>query len=192
MLEQLCDTVANGGLGLIPNQQVAVMMDGRPMPSMGRYFVSIHDGDRTNNWLMSDKSYYTLNVTISALAQQPFDRLGPDLIDMQNGLDDYGDSIWQCIFSNQWDAQYISGHIGIMARANAQLAGWPNNYQWVEALYPQNIGPATPRPESWFLASSQRVQSKAGANKSAPYAGLSLTIRFAGAVRITNQADDPG
>ena len=218
MLQFLSAAPADGGLGLVVNRDVAIMPDGKPQPNGNRFFASIHDGPRNNQWLMSDKSYFDLNVTLSALAQQPFDRVGAKLINLTNGLNDRAEVIWNAVFSHQWTGQYagspqptyvtsgdeyvtsgdeyvttplgLGEQYGVMTLADENLLDWPNNYQFVEALYPAAMEVASPQGPEWFQATDQGA-SKQTAQGGQRYAGFKITITFRGAVRLTNQADSP-
>lgn len=188
MLDQLRDTVANGGLA-IASSDSGIMADGRPAPMSGRRFYAIHQGNRSNNWLLGDESAFDLMVTISERANEPFDRLGPNNIDMIDGLDDAAEDLWTNIFAHQWTGQY-SATPGIMSRANTYLADWNATYGWTEALYPAVMGPPTPVQGAWFMASGLTAHKVGQAwSQVAPYEGMTVQIRFAGAKRLMNNAD---
>lgn len=187
MLTYVTQPQASGGLGLTNLLNCGIMLNGKPMPNGARFFWAIHQGPRNNQWLIGDKSYFTLYVTISALAQVPFDRMGPGCIDAYNGLDDMAENLWTGVFQHQWTGQY-SGELGVMTQADQDLDNWPSTYRWVEALFPSYAEPAVEVGVEWFNASSAG-HSKRPADGQPQYYGFKLQTTFQGAVRMMNNAD---
>ncbi len=188
MLDQLRDTVAHGGLA-ISRDDSAIMADGRPAPMSGKYFYAVHQGSRTNNWLGGDESTFSALVTITARANEPFDRIGPELVDLIDGLDDKADAVWTCFFAHQWTGQ-IPGTIGVMTRANTYLENWGATYGWTEALYPSVMSDPTPVQAEWLIATGREPHKVGTAwSKTGAFAGVIVEIRFVGANRLMNNAD---
>lgn len=189
--DQLRDTVLNGGLA-IPASDCDVMGDGRPAPNCGKWFYAVHQGSRSNQWLLGDESTFGVNVTISGRANEPFDRIGTNLVDLLNGLDDKADAVWTCIFAHQWTGQ-IPGTVGVMTRANTILSAPESSYGWTEALYPTSMTEPQPVTPDWFSASeAQQHKKQAAWGEKMPFVGLRITINFMGAKRLMNNADATG
>lgn len=185
-------TYAGGyGLGLTKTRDCDVTFDGRPHPGCGKLFFAVHHGRRQNNLLTGDESSFGVNVTISARANEPFDRIGTHLIDWADGVMAWANRVWSCIFANQWG----SSPLGVMNLANTYLPGWSTSdtYGWTEALYPVLINEAQPVRADWFSASEEQPQNRARIPSSGtmPYAGLAVTVQFVGAKRL-QRLDDLG
>jgi hypothetical protein len=183
--DHLRQSVVDGGLA-IPAHSCDVMFDGRPPANCGKWFYAIYQGPRSNRWLSGDQSEFGVNITITARANEPFDRIGTALVDWATGLDDRADAVWQNIFSHQW----TGATTGIMNRANTLLTGWPDTYGFTEALYPTNMSNAQPVREDWFSATDRQQHKLGGSwNDRMPFCGLTITIQLMGAVRLQNNSD---
>lgn len=187
--DRLRMTTAQGGLALT-SAQCEVMFDGRPAPSCGDLFFAVHQGRVTNRPLDQggDASTFGTFVTITSRTKVPFDRVGTDQLDVANGLDDWAEKVWFCIYKNQWDGDGNEEQLGVMNAADATLGA--NVYHWTEALYPTDISLAEPVRADWFSATEQSW-AKGGANQQnvAPFVGLKIVVTFQGAVRMQELTD---
>lgn len=180
------------GLG-IASSDCDVTFDGRPNPDCGKLFFAVHHGRRTNQLLTGDESMFSVSVTISGRANEPFDRIGPNLLDWANGVMAWGDRVWACLFGNQWGVEATPG---VMYRANRYLP--PSSYPWTEALYPTSMSEAQPVRPDWFSATEDQGQPSRGRGSiqpqrgnTVPFVGLTIRIELTGAKRI-QRLDDIG
>ena len=187
--DQLRATVLNGGLALEVDE-CEVMADGKPPPGCGIKFAAVHQGPRRNRLLTGDESEFGCMVTLSWKTSAPFDRIGTAEIEVADGLDDFADSVWHCIFARQWGVDPT----GVMNKADDYLlsAALPGSsyYQWVEALYPQDMGLPTPVREEWFNATRTGHQTRGSQYaETMQFCGFSVAITFGGAKRIQRLGD---
>ena len=177
--------LASNGLNLATSMCEA-MLDGRPAPLAGKWFYAVHQGPRSNNLLTGDASTFGVQVTITGRANEPFDRLGTDHVELVSGLDDRADAVWNAVFRNQWGVTPP----GVMNIANTYLPA--SSYPWVEALYPTGMTVAEPVRADWFSSSDElqgRGKGNAYAGASLPFVGLKIVVSFGGAVRAQNLND---
>lgn len=153
----------------------------------GKYFHSVFATARTNDWKSGDASMYGVTISVTARAEEPFDRIGTSLIDLANGLDDRAERIWTACFANQW-SQMISGNVGVMSLANAYLDASGANYHWTEAAYPVMMTAPRPVRDDWFSA-SDRGYSKRERGETMPFVGVVVDVQFQAAARFMNNAD---
>lgn len=176
-----------GGLA-IATTDCDVMADGRPRPDCGDWFYAIHGGLRANQLQTGDESYFTLYCTISARTEQPFDRVGPNILQVADGLDDRADDVWNAIFRYQWTPL-----TGPMTLANRFMYpdSVPSTYLFVQSLYPVSCSNPEPVVESWFNATSQQQHRSGQSNtgEPAPFVGFKTVLTFQGAV-IMQELDD--
>lgn len=169
------------GLGLTA-AQCEVMFDGRPMPNAGDLFFAVHHNRRQNQSLTGDSSNFAVDVTISMRCVRPFDRVGPEQIDVSDGLEAWADRVTACVWANQWG----TSPLGIMNRANNYLPS--GSYPWVEALYPTGNPQPQPQQEAWFnAANDQTSQRRQGGTM--PFVGMSIVVSLVGAVRYQRPGD---
>lgn len=190
-------TVSYAGYGLgLANENCDVTFDGRPNPNCGKIFVAVHHGRRNNQLLTGDESMFGVDVTISARANEPFDRIGPNLVDWAYGVMAWGDKVWAVIFGNQWG----NSPLGIMNRANQYLIpasgdSIPDDaYGWTEALYPTGMSQAEAVRADWFSATEDQQmqgQNRSYRGNTMPFVGLKVVVTCTGAKRI-QRLDDIG
>lgn len=191
--DQLRAAVVYGGLALDVSE-CEVMADGKPPPGCGIKFAAVHQGPRRNRLLTGDESEFGCMVTLSWKTSAPFDRIGTAEIEVVDGLDDFADSVWNCIFAHQWGVdptgvmnkadQYLA------ARTSDPLADPPDYYQWVEALYPQDMTVPQPVREEWFNATRTGHQTRGSQYaETMQFCGFSVAITFGGAKRIQRLED---
>lgn len=173
---------AGYGLGLTA-AQCAVTFNGKPNPDCGPLFFAVHHGARNNQSLNADLSYYSVEVTISARANQSFDRIGPNLVDWANGVMAWADRVFACVFANQWGVDPI----GIMNRADEYLP--PGSHRWKEALYPLSETQASMVRAEWFSATEEQQTKQQNRGGAMPFVGLSVDVSLVGAMRPQNLTD---
>lgn len=177
---------SGGGLG-IPATDCDVMADGRPRADCGDWFYAVHGGQRTNQLQTGDESYFTLYCTISAKTSMAFDRVGPNVLQVADGLDDRADAVWNGIFRYQW------APLGVMTLANQFMEpdSVPDTYLFVQSLYPVSCSNPEPVVESWFNATTQQQHRSGQSNTGdpAPFIGFKTVLTFQGAV-VLQELDD--
>ena len=139
---------------LVKNSLCEVMFDGRPSPRFGTVggrgscFYAVHQGPRSNELSDPDDQtfcldYHVIYVTLSMwCGPVPFDRIGTDLIDLQNtGFDPKMDALRAMV---QKYGQTIR------AAANTILGSLVHPI--TQPLVPSTDEPATAVDASWFGA----------------------------------------
>ena len=191
MLDQLRAATADGGLA-IPTDQSGLTSDGRPYPSSGKWFYGVWHGPRTNRSMMYDESSFSLMVTVTAKVDVPFDRIGPNLLELTDGLEDRAEAVWTNFFAHQWTGQYTAT-AGLMQRAAAYLLSAGSTYGFVEAPYPSQMTAPIPVRADWFSATDNAPnKSSPGVrwdSANMPFSGFKIDITFSGALRMMNNAD---
>lgn len=168
--DQLRLPVLSGGLNF-SQYQCEVGLDGKPNTLGGQWYVAVHGGRENNSHLTCMEDDFTCYVTLSMQCSVPFDRIGPDQLELlATGFDPRMDAIRACIMKNQW---------AIMALANTTLGASVNGF--IEALF---VGPQeepSAQGDSWFSTAPQQKKTMAGV---LPFVGFKATLTLPGAKRI--------
>lgn len=156
------------------DRECDVTFDGQPPPRAGKVFVAIHRGGRRSTARDSIDELYELIVTITLRVNEPYDRLGTDLLEKAaQGMDDRGDAL----------RAFLHMNYDVMNRANTLLItaanitkppqGSPNVYGFSEPL--GFVSDDIPRlvAGNWFHAASEAVE-----------VGIVQNLTFGGARRL--------
>lgn len=157
------------GLGYA-DRECDLAFDGHPAPRCGKVFLAVHRGGRRNNARDSIDELYDLIVTITIRVNEPYDRLGTDLIEKAaQGLDDRADAV----------RAFIHMNYDIMNRANTELMRLAKNtstqnvYGFAEPLGFQSDDKPDIKAGEWFHAQAGPVE-----------VGIVQNLTFGGARRL--------
>lgn len=146
--------------------QCLVMLDGRPPPACGQFFVAVHGGGSQNQARNCLDEIFSLTVTVTVrLPKAPFDRMGSDLVNLAaTGLHARCDDVRRALHMNY----------GVIDLANATIlaAAATDVYGFTQALEYQGGDAPGVVPGAWFHA------------KDEPLAGAVRNLRFGNARRI--------
>lgn len=144
-------------------------MDGRPPPSCGQVFVSVHSGRRTSSSRECLEEEYSISVTVTMRVGPGWDRFTQEMIDKATtGLEQRADNIRVCVHRDCMDNR-------IRVAANALITGDSNEFaeplMFEDDEPPREVGP------DWFHAEGVGT------------AGLVMQLNFGKAKRIQNLDD---
>ncbi len=119
-----------------------ITLDGKPMPSSGEFFISVHDGGTSNgdcNFEVLDMISAIQITTTLRCARIPSDKIDSIItVDLQNGIIPIS---WRL-------AKYIHMNYEIMIAANKLIGEAENGY--VEPLRFSSISPPRYESANWF------------------------------------------
>ncbi len=164
------------GLGLPTTKPLLceVMFDGEPPPGCGKTFYSVHRGPRDNSCRHSLDETYAANVTITMRVNEPYDRIGTDLMEKAaTGMDLQADKVRSLIHMNYTLMNAANAYIlsDYVAAGGAGVI-----YGFSEPLYFQGDGEPRIVGPDWFKADVTE-------STQAPI-GIAQTLRFGGARRL--------
>lgn len=161
--DHLKKSVASGGLALT-YKECDITLTGMPHPRAGKRFVAIHRGAVQNTQDDSEYETYDINVTISFRINEPLDRVG-DMMELQDGpaFSVFVDSVRACLV-NYRDTIRTDANTIITASYN----GFTEPFR-----FRSTDGDVQARNGSWWQADPGHE-----------FAGVSLGLRFGGAMRV--------
>lgn len=143
-------------------KECQVAFNGQPPPRAGKVFVAVHRGPRQSVSDLSLEEDYTVYVTVTARVNEPYDRIGTDLMEKATeGVDDLCDRIRALLHMKDT----------VLDRANEALGVTVNGFceplMFLGDEEPQLVGGA------WFHA-----------DPAATEIGVAVRLRFGKAKRI--------
>lgn len=149
----------------IPQDQIEVTFDGRPLPAQAEVFVAIWPAGWSNQYDEGIEEILGCNITVSIKGGKvPLDRWGPEMmVKAAAGLDFVLEKVRARVHSN-----YV-----IMNAANTTInssLGTSNGF--IRPLYFRDGGSPMPKPGSWWTGRGKE-----------PFAGLAQTQRYGDAQR---------
>lgn len=166
--DQLKTAYASHNWTALALKECEVMFDGRPPPRAGKKFVSVHRGGRRNTARNNtlDELYY-VDVTLTLRVNEPFDKLGANLLELATtGLDDIGDQIRAIIHMNEPIRSAANTYIENAANAwpvpPAQVYVFSEPLRYLDEDLPQEVG------AYWFSATPEQDG----------FLGVALTMHF--------------
>lgn len=140
-------------------------MSGRPPPMCGKRFIAVHRAGRRGKWQVALDEIYDVAVTVTMRVEQPYDRIGKNLLEKQeSGMDDLCDRIRSAISVDSLTNDIINA-------ANVILGITVNGF--IEPLYFQDDNDIRIVSGDWFHADPEAVE-----------VGIACTMKFTGARRI--------
>ncbi len=169
------------GLG-VGNANCMAMFDGRPPATCGKWFLSVHQADRSTELRTVLQDRFSLNLTLTMRVNEQLDNVGAQLIELADtGFDARLDAIRACIWNNQWL---------IVSAANVILGADPSDpfgtlngpiiNGFCESIIPAGDPATSEVNESWFQAERKPKIDY----HSPPFVGIKATLPLKWPLRI--------